>query len=213
MLAILDYGSGNQTSVLRALRSLGIEAKITADAGEIANSAGVIFPGVGAAPQAMENLKESGLDAELGRLVERRQPLLGICLGCQILLDHSEEGPTDTLGLVRGECRRFDTVWREENGESIKIPHMGWNGLNVVKSSPLLEGVPQDAEFYFVHTYYVLPEESLIIAKSRYGMDFCSIYGRDALWAVQFHPEKSGEPGLRILKNFNDYCEGKSSAV
>lgn len=212
MLAILDYGAGNQTSVLRALRRLGIEAKITADAGEIGGSAGVIFPGVGAAPQAMEQLKRSGLGEELAHVAERRQPLLGICLGCQILLDQSEEGSTRTLGLVRGECRRFDPGWKEENGENIKIPHMGWNGLEVVRSSPLLAGVPRDAEFYFVHGYYASPDEELIIAKSRHGIDFCSVYGRDALWAVQFHPEKSGEPGLRILKNFNDYCEGNKGA-
>lgn len=213
MLAILDYGAGNQTSVLRALQRLGIAAQITADAGKIADSEGVIFPGVGAASQAMERLGQSGLDAELARVVERHQPLLGICLGCQILLDNSEEGPTRTLGLVKGECRRFDSAWKEENGENIKIPHMGWNAIEIMRPSPLLADVPLDAEFYFVHGYYALPEKSLLIAKSHYGIDFCAVYGREALWAVQFHPEKSGEPGLRILKNFYDYCREKSGAI
>lgn len=213
MLAILDYGAGNQTSVWRALRSLGIEAGITADPQEIRESSGLIFPGVGAAPQAMERLERSGLGRELLSAVRRGQPLLGICLGCQILLDWSEEGPTPTLGLLKGECRRFDGKLREENGESLRIPHMGWNALEILKASPLLAGLPKDAEFYFVHSYYTLPDESLLIAKSRYGVEFCSVYGRDGLWGVQFHPEKSGAPGLRILKNFNDYCEEKSGAV
>lgn len=213
MLAILDYGAGNQTSVWRALHKLGIEAKITDNPQEIASSAGLIFPGVGAAPQAMERLIDTGMAAEIKKAVLRGQPLLGICLGCQILLENSEEGPIETLGLLAGTCRRFEDSWREENGEAIKIPHMGWNGLKIVKPSPLLDGLPQDAEFYFVHSYYVLPEDSLLIAKSHYGQDFCSIYGQDGLWGVQFHPEKSGEPGLRLLKNFNSYCEEKNRAL
>lgn len=213
MLAILDYGAGNQTSVWRALKSLGIKAKVTADIREIESSAGVIFPGVGAAPQAMERLRSGGLGAELAKVKERGQPLLGICLGCQILLEKSEEGPTRTLSLFKGESRRFKEDLREENGEMIKVPHMGWNGLKIVKDSPLLKDVPRDAEFYFVHSYYAVPEDEFVIAKSYYGLDFCSVYGRDGLWAAQFHPEKSGEPGLRILKNFNDYCEEKNSAL
>lgn len=212
MLAILDYGAGNQTSVWRALQNLGIQAKITSNPVEIAGSSGVIFPGVGAAPQAMENLRQSGMDMELTKVVERGQPLLGICLGCQILLEKSEEGAVETLGIARGVSRRFSENWRDENGELLKIPHMGWNGLRKLKEDPLLAGIPEDAEFYFVHGYYVCPDESLLIAMTRYGIEFCSIYGMPGLWAVQFHPEKSGVPGLRILKNFNDYCEEKSGA-
>lgn len=213
MLAILDYGAGNQTSVWRALNKLGVEAKITADPSEIALSSGVIFPGVGAAPQAMDRLNKSGLGAELKKTAARGQPLLGICLGCQILLERSEEGPVETLSLVRGECRRFDGSLKDENGEAVKIPHMGWNGIAVLKPSPLLEGLPADAEFYFVHSYYAVPREDLVIATSRYGLDFCSVYGRDGLWAAQFHPEKSGKPGLRVLRNFASYCGEKNAAL
>lgn len=212
MLAILDYGAGNQTSVWHALQSLGIQSKITSDPLEISASSGVIFPGVGAAPQAMENLRHSGMDKELKKVVERGQPLLGICLGCQILLEKSEEGPVETLGMVHGMSRRFAENWRDENGEVLKIPHMGWNGFRRLKEDPLLAGIPEDAEFYFVHSYYVCPDESLQIAMTAYGIEFCSIYGRPGLWAVQFHPEKSGSPGLRILQNFNDYCEENSRA-
>lgn len=213
MLCILDYGAGNQTSVWRALRKLGIDAEITANPERIGQSAGVIFPGVGAAPQAMERLEKCGMDQELARVVERGQPLLGICLGCQILLENSAEGSVRTLGLVSGECRRFEEDLREEDGGKLKIPHMGWNGITMIRKDPILAGISRDAEFYFVHSYYACPEDSLIIAKTSYGRDFCSVYGREGLWAVQFHPEKSGAPGLRILKNFNDYCEGKTGAV
>lgn len=213
MLAVLDYGAGNQTSVLRALARIGADAEITADPGKIASADGVVFPGVGAAPQAMERLRAGGLGEEIARAARRGQPLLGICLGCQILLERSWEGPVETLGLVKGECRRFDPSLRDEGGESVKIPHMGWNSLEIIRPSRLLDGVPKDAEFYFVHSYYALPDEDLVIAKSRYGAEFCSVYGRDGLWAVQFHPEKSGEPGLRLLRNFSAYCGGGHGAL
>ncbi len=213
MLAILEYGAGNQTSVLRALNSMGIDAIITANASEIGESSGIIFPGVGAAPQAMNQLRKSGMDRELVKAARNGKPILGICLGCQIFLESSEEGNTKTLALLKGKCRLFDKSRMEENGENIKIPHMGWNGLKIVKESPLLSGLPEDAEFYFVHSYYPVPAGDLVIAESSYGGPFCSVYGYDGLWAVQFHPEKSGEPGLRILKNFNDYCGENRSAL
>ena len=211
MLAILDYGAGNQTSVKRALGRLGIESVISSDPGEISRCAGLIFPGVGAAPQAMERLRESGMDQELKKAVQRGQPLLGVCLGCQILLEESAEGPTRTLGIVKGRCERFREGLREEDGSPVRIPHMGWNGLRRIRHSPLLEGIPEGAEFYFVHGYHALPEEGLIIAMSHYGRDFCALYGRDGLWGAQFHPEKSGEPGLRLLKNFNAHCEARNA--
>lgn len=206
MLAILDYEAGNQTSVLRGLASQGIPAKITADADELAGAAGVIFPGVGAARQAMDLLTRTGLDAVLKELVGRGKPLLGVCLGCQILLERSEEADTVTLGLVKGKCVRFDPGLKDEAGDPICIPHMGWNGYSLKRPSPLFAGVPADAEFYFVHGYYVEPDPELVIATTYHGLEFCSVYGRDGFWAVQFHPEKSGKPGLRVLKNFYDYC-------
>ena len=206
MLAILDYEAGNQTSVLRALEGQGIAAAITADRAVLAAADGVIFPGVGAAAQAMGLLGRTGLDGVLKDLIAEGKPILGVCLGCQILLEHSEESDTRTLGLLAGRCLRFDPALKDEDGEPIIIPHMGWNGLSIKRPSPLLAGIALDAEFYFVHGYYVAPEPDLVIATTRHGLEFCSVYGRDGLWAVQFHPEKSGRSGLRLLKNFADWC-------
>ena len=206
MLAILDYEAGNQTSVLRGLSSLGIPAKITASPEELQAAPGVIFPGVGAAGQAMELLTRTGLDRTLKELVRQGKPLLGVCLGCQILLESSEEGETATLGLAAGSCLRFDPALMDEEGEPIRIPHMGWNGYSLKRPSPLFEGIAPDAEFYFVHSYYTKPDPDLIIATTRHGLEFCSAFGRDGFWAVQFHPEKSGTPGLRLLRNFYTYC-------
>ena len=206
MLAILDYEAGNQTSVRRALDYLGIACRITADPELLEDAEGVIFPGVGAAGQAMGRLAASGLDKALSDVARHGVPVLGICLGCQILLDHSEENDTRTLGLARGECRRFDPALRDENGHPIRIPHMGWNTLERKRDSPLLRGVPENAAFYFVHSYYAVPEQRAVIATCRHGVEFCAVYGQDGLWAVQFHPEKSGKPGLRVLANFYDWC-------
>lgn len=217
MLAILDYKAGNQTSVRRALEHLGIPCTITADPAVVAAAQGVIFPGVGAAGQAMgyltQNLSGGQSMAEtLTQSIRRGQPLLGICLGCQILLERSDENDTQTLGVVGGVCRRFDASWVEEDGTPIRIPHMGWNGLHTRKETPLLRDVAEDAEFYFVHSYYVEPQPELVLATTVYGREFCAIYGRDGLWAVQFHLEKSGRPGLQLLSNFYHYCGEASHA-
>lgn len=213
MLAIVDYGAGNLTSVARALNHLNIPSLITANPEKIRQAQGVIFPGVGQASQAMQRLSESGLDKELAKVVERRQPLLGICLGCHILLENSTEGPTKMLGLVKGDCPRFADNLLEEDGSRATVPHMGWNSLIRVKDSPLLAGIPENAEFYFVHSYYARPQEDLTLATTRYGHSFCSFYGRDGLWAVQFHPEKSGPAGLRLLQNFSNWCKEHGHAL
>lgn len=207
MLAILDYKAGNQTSVSRALSHEGIANVVTADPRVVRRACGVIVPGVGAAGQAMGALREGGLDRCLRDCAAHGQPLLGICLGCQILLDYSEENDTPTLGIIHGRCHRFADGMHQEDGSRAPVPHMGWNSLRVVKPSSLLQGIHPQAEFYFVHSYYVKPEPSLVLATTCYGHDFCSVYGRDGLWAVQFHPEKSGRPGLQLLRNFATYCE------
>ena len=206
MLAILDYEAGNQTSVLRALAGQGIPAVITADPNALEKADGVIFPGVGAARQAMDLLSRTGLDRVLAALVAQGKPLLGVCLGCQILLERSDEGDTPTLGILKGHCARFDPALVDEEGELIRIPHMGWNSLRFTQECRLFDGIAQDAEYYFVHGYYAVPEPGLVVATTRYGTEFCSVYGRDGLWAVQFHPEKSGPAGLRLLRNFYEYC-------
>lgn len=212
MLTILDYEAGNQTSVARALSSMDIPNAITADAKTLLSASGVIFPGVGAAGQAMGHLHATGLDAVLREIVARRVPLLGICLGCQIMLEHSEEGDTKTLGIFPGKTKRFQENLKEEDGTPIRIPHMGWNSAPRTRESRLFAGIPEDAEFYFVHSYFVEPEEKDVLATTTYGRRFASAIGRDGLWAVQFHAEKSGQYGLKLLRNFYEYCKEGSRA-
>ena len=205
MLAIIDYQAGNQTSVRRALSSLGLPAFVTGDPARLAEAEGLIFPGVGAAGQAMGHLKDTGLDRVLIDLA-RARPFLGICLGCQIMLEDSDEdGGVVALGLLPGHNRRFDRNYTE-GGRPLRIPHMGWNTLRPLRPSPLFEGLRPDDQFYFVHSYYPEPETDDILALTEYGFPFASVLGRDGLWAVQFHPEKSGPPGLRLLANFYNYC-------
>lgn len=206
MIAILDYESGNQTSVRRALDFLGVPAAISADPEVIGRADGLIFPGVGAAGQAMRQLNSTGLAGLLKDWAEAGRPLLGICLGCQILLEHSEEHDINTLGVIKGRTRIFDPSLTEEDGGPISIPHMGWNGVTLKQDCRLFRGVPEGTEFYFVHSYYVEPAPEYVIGTTYYGTEFCSVLGRDGLWAAQFHVEKSGKAGLRLLKNFYDYC-------
>ncbi len=216
MIAILDYKAGNQTSVLRALNSLGIDARITDHDQTLLKADGVIFPGVGAAAQAMERLSMAKQDTLLKVIVEKKIPLLGICLGCQILLDFSEESSTKTLGIISGQCLKFPENWKEDildldgkvmGQKNICIPHMGWNSLKINKNSPILENIKSGDMVYYVHSYYPKPkDENLCLASTTYGEEFCSVFGYDGLWALQFHPEKSGKIGLQILKNFANYC-------
>jgi glutamine amidotransferase len=211
MIAIIDYQAGNQTSVRRALAHLGIDSEITADPARLEAADGVIFPGVGAAGQAMGLLTETGLDSAIRDLAVRK-PFLGICLGCQIMLDRSEEdGGVAGLGIIPGRNFRFDSGLTDEAGHPIRIPHMGWNTLRQMRPSPLLHGLTPEDQFYFVHGYYPQPAPEFVLAATRYGLEFASVFGRDGLWAVQFHPEKSGRPGLRLLRNFYEYCFQKRS--
>ncbi|MCT4627655.1 imidazole glycerol phosphate synthase subunit HisH [Halodesulfovibrio sp.] len=212
MLAILEYKAGNQTSVKRALDHLGIPNKITANPDEVLAAHGIIFPGVGAAGQAMEELLASGLESVLRTAIEQGKPLLGICVGCQIMLDYSQEGNTKTLGIIPGQCNLFNDEWKDMNGEPIRVPHMGWNKVIQHKPCELLKGISDEDEFYFVHSYFPEPHPDYVIATTQYGYEFCSIHGGSGLWAVQFHPEKSGRAGLRLMKNFYNYCEEAANA-
>lgn len=206
MLAILDYKAGNQTSVRRALDHLSIPCEITADPDRLAQAKGIIFPGVGAAGQAMDELLSTGLDQLLIEQVKNDKPLLGICVGCQILLDYSQENDTKALGIIPGQCVLFNPAWEEQDGSPIRVPHMGWNKVTPQKDCALFKGVDPDSQFYFVHSYYPDPKPKYVIATTTYGHEFCSVHGGPGLWAVQFHPEKSGRPGLAVLKNFYQYC-------
>ena len=197
MIAIIDYEAGNLTSVARALRHIGVACRITKQHDEIRASERVIFPGVGAAGEAMEIIRREGLDGMIREIIAQGKPFLGICLGAQIILGESEEdGGTPCLGIIPGTAKRFQ-------GTDIKIPHMGWNDISITRPHPLLEGVDTRAQFYFVHSYYPTPEKREdIIAMTDYEVSFASIIGHDNVIATQFHLEKSGRHGLQILKNF-----------
>lgn len=202
MIAIVDYHAGNLTSVARALHHLHQPYRITADAGVLQQASHVIFPGVGAAGEAMAYLRQTGLDQQIRRLVEMGKPLLGICLGTQIIFEYSEENETRCLGIVPGSVRLFPQALRQD-GLTLKIPHMGWNEVAFTKPHPVFENIGQGSAFYFVHSYYPEPDDpAWILGSTDYGLSFCSVVARENLVAVQFHPEKSGRPGLRILENF-----------
>jgi glutamine amidotransferase len=199
MIEIIDYKAGNLTSVKRALDYLGIAARITADPERVRGAERVIFPGVGAAGSAVETLRAAGLDEALKAACRRGAPILGICLGTQIILSRSEEdGGVACLGLIAGDVVRF-----RPDDPSLKVPHMGWNSARIRRPHPLLEGVGEGDEFYFVHSYYPQPaRDADVIATTDYGTTFASAIGRGNLFATQFHPEKSGPAGLRILERF-----------
>ena len=203
MLAIIDYKAGNLTSVERAVRHLGGDCKITRSLEEIARADRLIFPGVGAAGASMDNLRSMGLDQAIKDAVGQGKPVLGICVGCQIIFEKSEEDLTDCLGLIPGMAKRFPVDHKDQDGNRLKVPHMGWNGIKWLKPHPVFAGLPEEAEFYFVHSYYPQPanaENSLGV--TNYGLDFTSAVAKGSLVAVQFHAEKSGRPGLKILENF-----------
>ncbi|MFP4037159.1 MAG: imidazole glycerol phosphate synthase subunit HisH [Desulfobacteraceae bacterium] len=203
MIAVVDYRAGNLKSVERALERLGFHCRITGDPGELLAADRIVFPGVGAAGAAMEDLRRSGVDRVLREAFCRGVPFLGICLGAQIILERSEEDECICLGLLPGEVRRFPSPLQGEGGRRLKIPHMGWNGLELTTGHPVLEGIRTTDEFYFVHSYYPAPcHRDRVIGVTEYGIRFPSVIGRDNLLAVQFHPEKSGGPGLRILERF-----------
>jgi len=202
MIGIVDYRAGNLTSVARALEFLKEPCIVTGNAKVLDGADRIIFPGVGAAGAAMENLRQSGLDKHLQRWVREGRPVLGICLGTQVIFEHSEEDDAACLGIVPGTVRRFPKDLSAE-GRALKIPHMGWNRVAFEREHPVFAGLPEGSEFYFVHAYYPAPSDgSWAIGWTDYGIRFCAAVARGSLCAVQFHPEKSGRPGLKILANF-----------
>jgi glutamine amidotransferase len=199
MISIIDYRAGNLRSVKRALLHLGVPCRITDKPLEIFSSERVIFPGVGAAGKAMDTIQSLGLDEVIREVVKSGTPFLGICLGAQIILEKSEEGDTDCLNLLPGRVRRF-------SDSNLKIPHMGWNTLKMKQKHPILDGIEEGAQFYFVHSYYAEPaRDEDVIATTEYGINFASIVGRENIVATQFHLEKSGRHGLSVLKNFSQW--------
>jgi glutamine amidotransferase len=202
MIAIINYNAGNITSVARALQNIGQDFIITDNIKMLESASHVIFPGVGAAGEAMAYLREKKLDTWLKNYLKTSKPLLGICLGTQIILDYSEENKTKCIGLVSGSTKRFPDKLTSD-GQVLKIPHMGWNSVAFKYTHPVFKNIAPEAEYYFVHSYYPAPsDERTVLGTTDYGITFCSVLAINNLVAMQFHPEKSGRPGLQILNNF-----------
>ena len=200
MITLIDYKAGNLTSVRLALEALGAAAEITSDPERVRRAERVIFPGVGAAGAAMEQLRHFGLVEAIGEVIDRGVPFLGICIGMQVLLENSEEdGGVAMLGRLPGRVCRFQPTDRFD-----KVPQIGWNQVDPERTHPLLAGIPAGSDFYFVHSYYPIPEnpEDRWATTEYAGVRFASLLGRGNLAATQFHPEKSGRCGLRLLHNF-----------
>lgn len=202
MTGIIDYNAGNIKSVARALDALKVEYCISKSPNDLEQSERLIFPGVGDAQYAMGELKKSGFDVFLKEKAKDGFPILGICLGSQIIFDYSEEGNTNCLGLIPGTIKHFTSIKKDF---PLKVPHMGWNNLHYAPNveSPLFDGINEDASFYFVHSYVIQPEdERVITAWADYEIKVPAAVARKNVMALQFHPEKSGEVGLQLLKNF-----------
>ncbi|MHB0977264.1 MAG: imidazole glycerol phosphate synthase subunit HisH [Candidatus Aquicultorales bacterium] len=203
MISIIDYGMGNLRSVEKALQKLGHDARVTSGVSEIREAAGVVLPGVGAFADCMSYLDSSGLRQVVIESISSGKPFLGICLGLQLLFAESEEnGIHQGLGVFGGRVRRFPS------SDGLKVPHMGWNQIKLENESPLYRGVEDGSNVYFVHSYYVEPDDPSIVASTtEYGRPFVSSIRKDNVFACQFHPEKSGTLGLAMLDNFAGLCE------
>lgn len=196
MIAIIDYGASNIQSVCNALKKLNQPYKVVSKPQELADAEKVILPGVGAAGSAMQALLESDFIEAIPRL---KVPFLGICLGLQLLADFSEEGNVQCLSIIPGRVKKFSTP-------QLKIPQIGWNKVEFIKRSPLFKGIPNGSYFYFVNSFYFEAPEENIVGKTDYGIPFASIIQRGNFYATQFHPEKSGLMGLKLLRNFCELC-------
>jgi len=203
MIAIIDYGMGNLRSVQKGFEKVGFEAVVTADPRVVLEAGKVVLPGVGAFRDCMRNLEQGGFVEPVLKVIREGRPFLGICVGMQLLFTDSVEfGLSRGLDVFPGHVLRFDEGM-VENGEPLKVPHMGWNQLKVVRRPPAFTGLQDGANVYFVHSYYAKPDDaSLIAATSCYGIEFCAAVWKDNVVATQFHPEKSQEIGLGILKHF-----------
>jgi glutamine amidotransferase len=204
-IAIIDYGSGNLRSVQKAFQKLGFPAEITKDKATIRGAQGIVLPGVGSFDAALDELRQSGLEGAIEEAIALRKPFMGICLGLQHLFETSEEGKQRGLGILKGEVKKFNftgTPW-----DNLSIPHMGWNRLLIKHKSPILEGIEEGSMVYFAHSYHVVPKDKMVIAtQTDYGIEFTSSVWKDNLFGIQFHPEKSGDVGLKIIKNFGGLC-------
>jgi len=204
MIAIIDYGMGNLRSVEKGFLKVGVDVRVTNRAEDVRNADGIVLPGVGAFKDCMKELTHLALTDPVVDAIKKGKPYLGICLGLQVLFGESEEfGRCRGLDIFSGRVVRFEK-------SDLKIPQMGWNQLNIKMNSPLFRDIPDKSYFYFVHSFYVAPEdESIIATTTDYGVEFTSAVCKDSVYAVQFHPEKSQTLGLQMLKNFGDIVAGK----
>ena len=204
MIAVIDYGAGNLRSVVNAINKWGYQGKITSIPREILTAQAVILPGVGAAADTIRSLEKLGITDAIRQLIQRRQPLFAICVGLQILLSGTEEGGWhECLGVIPGKVRKLP--------DGLKIPHIGWNQVQQRCTHSIFEGIPNEANFYFVHSFYADPEDiSVVAGTTNYGVSMCSMLIKDNLVATQFHPEKSGEHGLKMYANFLKIALGAS---
>lgn len=198
MIAIIDYGAGNLQSVKKAFDFIGAESVITNDPKIILSADKILLPGVGSFGDAMDSMRKNGLVETVKKCAESGKPFLGICLGLQLLFEESEESPgVKGLGVFKGKIKRFSSDM------GLKIPHIGWNSLEIKQEDTLFKNVPENSYVYFVHSFYLHAEnEEEIAAVTNYGIDFHSAVGKNNVFATQFHPEKSGDVGLQILRNF-----------
>lgn len=203
MIAIIDYGMGNLRSVQKGFEKIGAEAVVTSDPRIVLEADRVVLPGVGAFRDCMRNLEQAGFVEPILRIIAEGRPFLGICVGMQLLFtDSTEFGIYRGLGVIPGHVLRFPEGMREGD-EALKVPHMGWNQLSFKRCPPAFEGIHDATNVYFVHSYYVKPDDDSVVATTTgYGIEFCSSVWKDNVVATQFHPEKSQDTGLRILKNF-----------
>jgi imidazole glycerol-phosphate synthase subunit HisH len=192
-IAVLDYGMGNLRSVARAVEHAGGEAIVTSRAAEVASADALVVPGVGAFGACMHNLRGSGLDRVIESFAGSGRPLLGVCLGMQVLFEHSEEGDVTGLSLLGGRVRRLPS--------EVKVPHMGWNDVEWTGTHPLTGGLGSGSRFYFVHSYVCEPDQHVAVGYTEYGIRFAAAVARDNIFATQFHPEKSGQAGLEVYRN------------
>ena len=199
LIAIVDYGAGNLRSVAKALEDLNFRVKVTDDAADLSKADGVVFPGQGIVGPAMEHLRSAGMDSALQDLIATDKPFFGVCLGQQLLFERTEEGDADCLGILPGECIRFS--------HDLTVPHMGWNNVTFTRDHPAVANIPPNYQFYFVHSYYVRPaSDDMTLGVTDYGGPFASVVARGKLIATQFHPEKSGRPGLALYRDFFNWA-------
>ncbi|HJA40327.1 MAG TPA: imidazole glycerol phosphate synthase subunit HisH [Firmicutes bacterium] len=204
MIAIIDYGAGNLGSVEKAFRMLGAEVLITANPNDVLQADGVVLPGVGHFKDCMDKITCSNMDQAIAEVIQNQRPFLGICVGLQMLFESSEEGkePVAGLGILKGKIKKFCLP------KSYKVPHMGWNQVQIKKNSPIFAEIADASYFYFVHTYYLEAEDpEMVIGTTDYGIIFDAVIQQNALFACQFHPEKSGKTGLKFLRNFVEFVK------